>query len=196
MQRLHQTVGFIVKGLGGKVLSAERADEVALAGVRGHGGAVLAACAAPGVGIIVVGVHVLQQLAFAVAAGARRGAGGVQPVDGLIGALIKGLIVGAAADACTPQKDAGMVAVLAHHLPAVLQRLRLPHFVTDVLPAGHLDKYQQTQLIAGVQKRRAGGRIAGAHGVAAQLLFQQLSVQPLDAVRHGVALIGVALVPV
>ena len=196
VQRLHQTVRFIVKGLGGEVLSAELADKVALAGVGSHGGAVLAACTAPGVGIIVVGVHVLQQLALAGAAGARRGTGGVQPVDGLIGALIKGLVVGAAADACTPQKDAGMVAVLAHHLPAVLQRLRLPHFVTDVLPAGHFGEHQQTKLIAGVQKRRAGGRIAAAHGVAAQLLFQQLSVQPLDAVRHGIALIGVALVPV
>ena len=120
VQRLHQTVRFIVKGLGGEVLAAEFADEVALAGVRGHGGAVLAARAAPGVGIIVVGVNVLQQLAFAGAAGARRGAGGVQPVDGFVGALIKGLVVGAAADAGTPQKDAGMVAVLAHHLPAVL----------------------------------------------------------------------------
>ena len=171
VQRLHQTVRFIVKGLGGEVLAAEFADEVALAGVRGHGGAVLAARAAPGVGIIVVGVNVLQQLALAGAAGARRGAGGVQPVDGLVGTLIKGLVVGAAADACTPQKDAGMVAVLAHHLPAVLQRLRLPYFIADVLPAGHLGEYQQTQLVAGVQKRRTGGRIAGAHGVAAQLLF-------------------------
>ena len=196
VQRLHQTVRFIVKGLGGEVLSAELADEVALAGVGGHGGAVLAACAAPGVGIIVVGVHVLQQLALAGAAGARRGAGGVQPVDGFVGALVKGFVVGAAADAGTPQKDAGMVAVLAHHLPAVLQRLRLPDLIADVLPAGHFGEHQQTQLIAGVQKRRAGGRIAGAHGVAAQFLFQQLGVQPLDAVRHGVALIGVALVPV
>lgn len=64
-----------------------------------------------------------------------------------------------------------MIAVLAHHLPAVLQRLRLPHFVADVLPAGHFGEYQQTQFVAGVQKRRAGGRIAGAHGVAAQFLF-------------------------
>ena len=117
-------------------------------------------------------------------------------MDGLVGTLIKGLVVGAAADACTPQKDAGMVAVLAHHLPAVLQRLRLPDLIADVLPAGHFGEHQQTQFVAGVQKRRAGGRIAGAHGVAAQFLFQQLGVQPLDAVRHGVALIGVTLVPV
>ena len=89
-----------------------------------------------------------------------------------------------------------MVAVLAHHLPAVLQRLRLPDLIADVLPAGHFGEHQQTQFVAGVQKRRAGGRIAGAHGVAAQFLFQQLGVQPLDAVRHGVALIRVTLVPV
>ena len=196
VQCLHQTVGFVIKGLGGEVLPAELTDEVALAGVGGHGGAVLAACAAPGVGIIVVGVNILQQLAFAGAAAARCGAGGVQPVDRLVGALIKGFVVGAAADAGTPQKHAGVAAVLAHHLPAVLQRLRLPDLIADVLPAGHFGEHQQTQLIAGVQKCRAGGRIAGAHGVAAQFLFQQLSVQPLDAVRHGIALIGVTLVPV
>ena len=38
--------------------------------------------------------------------------------------------------------------------------------------------------------------MAGADGVAAQLFFQQLGIQPLDAVRHGIALVGVALVAV
>ena len=89
-----------------------------------------------------------------------------------------------------------MVAALAHHLTAVLQSLCLPAFVTDVLPAGHLDKYQHAQLVTGVQKRRALGAVAGAHGVAAQIFFQDLGVQPLHTVRHGVALIGKALMPV
>ena len=38
--------------------------------------------------------------------------------------------------------------------------------------------------------------MAGTHCVAAQIFFQDLSVQPLDAVRHGIALIGKALVAV
>ena len=40
------------------------------------------------------------------------------------------------------------------------------------------------------------GVVAGADCVAAQLLFQNLGIQLLDAVRHGVALIRVALVAV
>ena len=127
---------------------------------------------------------------------ACRGAGGVQPVDGLVGALIKRFVVGAAVHTGTPQKDAGVVAALAYHFAAVLQGLRLPALVADVPPAGHLGEHQQAQLIAGIQKRRALGGMAGAHCVAAKVFFQDLSIQPLDAVRHGIALIGVALVAV
>ena len=89
-----------------------------------------------------------------------------------------------------------MVAALADHLTAVLQRLRLPHFVTDVLPAGHLSEHQKAQLVAGVQEGRALGAVGGAHGVAAQLFLQNLGVQLLDAVRHGIAHVGKALVAV
>ena len=89
-----------------------------------------------------------------------------------------------------------MVAALTDHLPAVLQGLSLPHLVADVLPAGHFQKHQQAQLVAGVQERRALGVMAGADGIAAQLLFQDLGIQLLDAVGHGIALIGVALVAV
>ena len=196
MQGLHQPVGLIVKGLGREVLPAELADEVALAGIGSHRGAGFAGGTAPAVRVIVVGVNILQQLALAVVPRACRGAGGVQPVDGLVGALVKGFIIGAAVDPCTPQKHTGMVAALAHHLPAVLQGLRLPGFVADVLPAGHFGEHQQAQLVAGIQEGRALGVVAGAHGIAAQVLFDELGIQPLQAVRHGVALIGVALVPV
>ena len=88
-----------------------------------------------------------------------------------------------------------MAAALADHLAAVLQSLRFPDVVADVLPAGHLHKGQKAQLVAGIEEGGAGGR-GEAHGVAAQLLFQELSVQPLDAVRHGIALIGIALAAV
>ena len=166
---MHQPVGLVVKCLGGELLPPKLADEVALAGVRGHSGTGLAAGAPPPVGVVVVGVHVLQQQTLPPLVGAAGGTGGVQPVDRLVGALAEGFVVGAAADPCPPQEDAGVVAALAHHLPAVLQCLRLPAVVAYMLPARHLCKYQQTQLIAGVQK---GGVVAaGADSVAAQLLF-------------------------
>ena len=114
----------------------------------------------------------------------------------LVSALTTALVVGAAADPHAPQKDAGVAAALADHLAAVLQSLRFPDVVADVLPAGHLHEHQQAQLIAGIQKSRALGVVAGAHCIAAQLLFQQLGIQLLNAVRHGIALIGVALVAV
>ena len=99
-------------------------------------------------------------------------------MDGLVGALVKGFIIGAAVDPCTPQKHTGMVAALAHHLPAVLQGLRLPGFVADVLPAGHFGEHQQAQLVAGIQEGRALGVVAGAHGIAAQVLFDELGIRP------------------
>ena len=195
-QSLRQPVGLVVKGFGGELLPPELADEISPAQVRRHGTAGLAPGAAAPVGIIVVGIHVLQQLALVEAPGPGRGAGGVQPVDGLMGALVKRLVIGAAADPHAPQKDTGVVAVLADHLPAVLQSLGFPGVVAQVLPAGHFREHEDAQLVAGIEERRAGGTVAGADGVAAQLFFQQLSIQPLDAVRHGIALVGVALVAV
>ena len=65
-QSLHQPVGLVVKGLGGQLLPAEFADEVALAGIGSHRGAGFAGGTAPTVRVIVVGVNILQQLALAV----------------------------------------------------------------------------------------------------------------------------------
>ena len=191
-QRLCQTVRLVVEGLGRELCSLELADEVAFPGVGGDGSAGLAADAPAPVGVVGVGVDILQKLAAAGAAGARRGAGGVEAADRLVGALIEALVVGAAADPDAPEEDAGMAAALADHLAAVLQRLRFPDVVAHILPAGHLHKDQQTQLVAGVEESGTGGH-REPDGVAAQLLFQQLGVQTLDAVRHGIALIGVAL---
>ena len=194
-QGLRQAVGLVVEGLGRELGTLEFADEIAFPGVGGDGGAGLAPDAAPVVGVVGIGVNIFQKLAAAGAAGTSRGAGGVEAADRLVGALIKALVVGAAADPHAPQKDAGVAAALADHLAAVLQSLRFPDVVADVLPAGHLHKDQKAQLVAGIEE--GGARGSGeAHGVAAQLLFQELSVQPLDAVGHGIALIGVALAAV
>jgi len=195
-QSLCQPVRLVVKGLGRELLAPELADEVTLAEVRRNGRPGLAARAPAGVGVIVVGVNILEQLALAGDPHAAGGAGGVQPMDGLVGALVKGLVIGTAVHPHAPQEHAGVIAALADHLAAVLQCLGLPGFIPDVLPAGHLHEHQQAQLIAGIQKSRALGVVAGAHCIAAQLLFQQLGIQLLNAVRHGIALIGVALMPV
>lgn len=77
-----------------------------------------------------------------------------------------------------------------------MQRLGLPTFVPDVLPARHFEEDEQTQLVARIEEGGALGVVAGADGVAAQLLFQDVGIKLLDAVRHGIALIGVALVAV
>ncbi len=194
-QSLCQTVGFIVKRLGRELCALKFADEIAFPGVGGDGGAGLAPHAPAPVGVVAVGINVLEELAAAGAPGAGSGPGGVEAVDRLVGALVEALIVGAATDPDAPEEDTGMAAVLADHLPAVLQGLGLPGIVADVLPAGHLHEDQQAQLVAGVQKRRAG-RCGEPDGIAAQLLFQQLCVQTLNTVGHGIALIWKALAAV
>ena len=165
-QGLRQAVGLVVEGLGRELGALELADEIAFPGVGGDGGAGLAPDAAPVVGVVGIGVNIFQKLAAAGAAGTSRGAGGVEAAHRLVGALIKALVVGAAADPHAPQKDAGVAAALADHLAAVLQSLRFPDVVADVLPAGHLHKDQKAQLVAGIEEGGAGGS-GETHGVAA-----------------------------
>ena len=89
-----------------------------------------------------------------------------------------------------------MVAVLEHHVPGVAAGHVLPVLAADVLPAGHLGEHQQAQLVAGVQEVVGLGVMAGAHRVALELVLENLRVVALDRGGHGVAHIGVALVPV
>ena len=101
-QGLRQAVGLVVEGLGRELGALELADEIAFPGVGGDGGAGLAPDAAPVVGVVGIGVNIFQKLAAAGTAGTSRGAGGVEAAHRLVGALIKALVVGAAADPHTP----------------------------------------------------------------------------------------------
>ena len=83
----------------------------------------------------------------------------------------KGFVVGAAVDPHAPQKDAGVVAALADHLAAVLQSLGFPAVVAEVLPAGHFREDEMPSSSQASRKAGPGGTVAGADGVAAQLLF-------------------------
>ena len=65
-----------------------------------------------------------------------------------------------------------------------------------MLPAGDLGKDHQAQPVALVDEVGALGIVGGAHGGAAQLLLQDAGVLPLEALRRGVADVGIALVPV
>ena len=194
-QSLHQPVGLVVKGLGGQLLPAELADEVALAGIGSYCGAGFAGGTAPTVRVIVVGVNILQQLALAVVPRARRGAGGVQPVDGLVGALIKRFVVGAAVHTGTPQK---MLGWLRHWHTISRQFCKACAFQLSS------PMYRQPGISVNTSRPSSSqaSRNAGLWGNGwcaprcSQGLFQDLSIQPLDAVRHGIALIGVALVAV
>ena len=106
------------------------------------------------------------------------------------------IVIGAFVDPDTPQKDAGMIAILQHHLFYILDRLIFPCLVPDILPARNLCKDQQPQLIAPVQESMALRVVAGTHGVAAQFIFQDLCVQRLRAIRYRIAHIRPALMTV
>ncbi len=85
---------------------------------------------------------------------------------------------------------------MQHHFPQVFQGLLLPGLVPDVLPARQLRKHQQAQPVTFIDKMLALGIVRGAHRVALQLLLQNPGVLPLQALRGGIADIGIALVPV
>ena len=89
VQRLDQPVRLVVKGFGRELLAPEFADEVAFADVGGDVGSVLAPRPPPGVGVVVVGVDVFQKLILPADVDPGGGAGGVEPVDGLVGALVE-----------------------------------------------------------------------------------------------------------
>ena len=65
-----------------------------------------------------------------------------------------------------------------------------------MLPAGNFGEHQQAYFVAPVDEVVALGIVAGAHRVAAQLVLQDVRVQPLSPGGHGIAHVGPALVPV
>ena len=121
-QGLCQAVGLVVEGLGRELGALELADEIAFPGVRVTRCGPRTRRRARGRSSRCRRIH-LPEAGCGRSLGTGRGAGGVEAAYRLVGALIK-LVVGAAADPHTPQKDAGVAAALADHLAAVLQSLR------------------------------------------------------------------------
>ena len=147
-------------------------------------------------GEIVVGVNIFQEMALFQIPHARGRPARVQCVGDLVGARIEFVIVHALVDAHTPQYDAGVIAVLQQHLPQHGAGAVFPCTIADVLPAGQLGKYKQTQSVTFIKKILALRVMARAHRIAVQLVFQDAGVLPLQAFRRGVANVGVALVAV
>ena len=130
---------------------------------------------APGIEVahvLNVKVHAVA-VKFAAAAGIQEEAGGVQLVGDGVGSEVERVIVRGLVDPHAPEHDGGVVAVLGHHCPHIFAGLRLPGFVTDVLPAGHLGEDQQADLIAAVKEGLALGIMGGPDGVQTQFPFHQ-----------------------
>ena len=185
-----------VEALGGEHVAVVLRDQQGLAHVRRHVLFLLGPRGQPVVGKVVVGVDVLQEMALFQIPHPGGGPAGVQLMGQGVGPGIEFIVVHALIDAHTPENDAGVVAVLQHHLPQVFQCLLLPGLVPDVLPARQLREHQQAQPVTFVNKMPALGIVGGAHRVALQLLLQNPGVLPLQTLRRSVADIGIALVPV
>ena len=147
-------------------------------------------------GKVVEGIDVLQQTAVFEIPDAAGGTGGIKTVGRFASAGIEGIIVLGLIDADAPQEDGRVIPILLYHLPGIFYSLCLPRLVTDVLPAGDFREDQNAQLIAAVKEVVGLGVMGGAHGVEAQLVFDQVSIPFLHGFRHGVAHIGIALMPV
>ena len=195
-QGMGQAVRFVVEGLCGEHVAVVLRHQVGGAEVVHHLALFRQALVIPPVDEIIIGIHVLQQMAVADAADAPGLPGGVQGMGPLIGAPVEGVVVRGLVDAHAPEDHAGMAAVLPHHIVHVPHGLLLPVLPADMLPAGDLREDQKAQLVAAVQEGLGLGIVGGAHHIQAQLLPQDLRVPLLHIVGHGVAHIGIGLMPV
>ena len=145
---------------------------------------------------IVVGVDVLQKIAFHEIPYAGGRARRIEKVRKRVGLFIERVVVAALVDADAPQHDRRMVAVLQHHFAHVVDRLLLPCFVADVLPAGDLREHQKPELVAGVDEVLTLRIVRRAHRVAAKLLLQDPRVLALKPLRRGIAHVRIRLMAI
>ena len=186
----------IVKCLCGEHVPIVLCDKVGLLHIRRHCRLGITARIIPCVAEVIVGVYVLQQVALFQIAHAARWPGWIQAAGRLYGSLVESVIVLALIDPDAPHENAGMVPILADHFLRISHSLLLPLLPANVLPAGDFREDQKPQLIAPVDKCMALGIMAGAHRIAAQLIFQDVRIQSLRSGRRRIAHIGPALVPV
>ena len=185
-----------VKGFGGEHMTIVLGNQEGALPVGRNLGLGTAAIIGAHMGKIIEGIHILQQAALFHAADAGGCPGGVQLVGQLVCLAVEGIVVLALVDADAPEDDAGMVAVLLHHLLHIPACLLLPGAVADMLPAGDLHEHQQAQAVALVDEILALGVVAGAHRIAVQLLLENAGILPLQGFGGCVADVGEALVPV
>ncbi len=186
----------VVKCLCGEHMPIVLCDKVGLLHIRRHRRLGIAARIIPCVAEVIVSVYVLQQMALFQIAHASRWPGWVQAAGCLYGSLVESVIVLALIDSNAPHENAGMVPVLTDHFLCISYSLLLPLLPADMLPAGDFREDQKPQFIAPVDKSVTLGIMAGAHRIAAQLIFQDIRIQSLPSGRRRIAHIGPALVPV
>jgi hypothetical protein len=145
---------------------------------------------------IVVGVDVLQQMGLLQETDASGRTRRVQLMGNPVRFRIEGIVVLRLVDADAPQKDRRMIPVLQDHFPEVRAGSLLPFFIADVLPAGELREDQKADLVAAVDERLGLRIMRGTDGIAAELVFQDIGIFPLQAVRHGIADVGIGLMTV
>ncbi len=145
---------------------------------------------------VVVGIHILEKLAVLVTAHTARRTGRIERPRGFIGSDIKIMVVLTLVDPYAPENDRGVVTVLAHHLPDRLHADVLPFIIPQVLPSRRLGKDGHSQLVTSSDKMVRLRIMGGTHGITAELVFEDIRVEPLHGARHRVADIGPALVSV
>src|SRR5215469_12826359 len=101
---------------------------------------------------VVHGEHVFEKLRFLKITNAARLPRGVELMRDGVGACIEVMIIPRLVDSHTPQDDRGMIPVASDHAAHVVDGNILPGLVSDVLPSWNFLEYEQTRLIASVEK--------------------------------------------
>ena len=145
---------------------------------------------------IIVCIHIFQQMAFFARPDTACRARVIQLMGGSIGALIKRILIYRLIDPHTPQNNGCMIPILQYHIPDVLHRLFFPCFISDMLPAGKLREYEQSQLITPIQKIMGLRIMRGPHGIDTEFLFQNIRICFLHGCGHRIPDIRITLVTV
>ena len=135
------------------------------------------------VGKIIERVNILKQMTLLKISHARGRARRVEFMRQRVRSGIKFVTVHALVNADAPEHDRRMAAILQDHLARVLNRL-VPPFggIADMLPAGDLRKYKQSQLVAGIEERVRLRIMRSPHRVHMQLVLQNMRVRALQRI--------------
>ena len=122
---------------------------------------------------VVVCIDVLEQMTSGYTPDAARLSRLVERMSERVGLGIEFVVVAALVYSDAPQDYARVVVVLIYHFVDVLQAHLSPlRILADVLPAGDLGEYHESQLVALVQEMLAVGIVRGACEIDAQLVSE------------------------